>query len=526
MSFLTELRQEIAGRKKRGNAFIDPNVYGGEVVPNVMYESDAGKPQQTAPYAEATGRAEILAPPIPQQEIVQPIQTAPHLARPLSGLTPDNSSPQEVPFNQRTGETLAAPPPQSEQPQTDLKTLLNVEFPSIERPVQTDNASPSLSEVEKAEAEYNRIKNEKPVDNDKKWWKRLGAFAREALMGAGEISKRNPRASIWDIIGGAMGGAGRYAINPTIDEQRTHDAEEAKAFENYRTADKIADDKINRQSKEADTKYKLARPEIEAEKQAVNRERINQQYKIHRENYDRLIESENKRAIREGNKYQVKEIDGYLFRVFPNDPTRDAEPIKDERTGKQAVNPNKVSLAYQMPDGTTLNLSGKDIAVMHSGINAHNANLQAGQYREQGDAEADYLNDTERYKGNRAKYEGAMKSAMQAIDDKNAAIADVENRIKAAAGYDTSEMERQRQALIKERDAAKAEYSQSKTLYENEPPPIKRTVPKFPQVPQGKVLTGSVNEQTFRERLKKNGITDPARQNALIQKAKTDGVIK
>jgi gas vesicle protein len=80
------------------------------------------------------------------------------------------------------------------------------------------------------------------TDQDKGFKKKLGAFLKEALRGIGETAKMNPNADLRGIlIGGAIGGVGRYGLNPKINEERERAKKLAEATERYKIEAGISD---------------------------------------------------------------------------------------------------------------------------------------------------------------------------------------------------------------------------------------------------------------------------------------------
>ena len=88
---------------------------------------------------------------------------------------------------------------------------------------------------------------------------------------------------------------------------------------------------------------------------------IQNQYNKDQANYKRLLQNEDDRNARSKNKTQTKEVDGYLYRVYPNDPSKSMEPIMDPRTGKQAFNPANVAQEVTFGDGTKAYAKGGQI---------------------------------------------------------------------------------------------------------------------------------------------------------------------
>lgn len=141
-----------------------------------------------------------------------------------------------------------APPiiPSIEEPvalgEQDLPPIANDDAPNLARPSATEIARQKVQ----------GLMNEKPVDNDKSFMKKVGAFAREALLGARDASiAKGGKADIWELLGGGVGGTGRYAIDPTVDEQRTLAKNQEEALKNYQISATMEDFATGQKVKES-----------------------------------------------------------------------------------------------------------------------------------------------------------------------------------------------------------------------------------------------------------------------------------
>lgn len=94
------------------------------------------------------------------------------------------------------------------------------------------------------------------------------------------------------------------------------------------------------------------KPIFDQQRLDLQKTKVENDFLMKQATYDRLIKAEENRNARSGNQTKIQEVDGYLFRAYPNDPSKAMEPIIDPRTGKQAFNPANISQEITFDDGT------------------------------------------------------------------------------------------------------------------------------------------------------------------------------
>lgn len=296
-------------------------------------------------------------------------------------------------FGQGSGRNapLVAPPPSSDaelqqsvfehrgtpQPETDKNLVApppgfsDLTSPGIERPEMID--SRKYDEKGNLRLEHETDPNkivERGLNGElvgkSKWWKRALRGALDGFATGG--------------IGGAMAGAAIEGFYPkSYQKLRTNEkVAEAKQAIDYRN--KQANEAANLDHKRAQIENAQLKPHYEDQKIRLREKKLENDFLKDQRSYDRLVKQEEGRNQRAGNQTKTQEVDGYLFRVYPNDPTREMEPIIDPRTGKQAYNPANVAQEVTFDDGTKAFAKGGQIV---SGKFA--AERQASQQEFQGE---------------------------------------------------------------------------------------------------------------------------------------------
>lgn len=214
------------------------------------------------------------------------------------------------------------------------------------------------------------------ADRDKKWSlgeKVLGVVS-GILEGVG--SGRG-------LIGGAAKGI-QYGTDRNFSEKQGDIRELQTLGGQYNQA--AADEEF--QNKQAgvitNTANARLKPIFQQQQIDLNKTKVENQFLKDQENLARLLKEEEGRNQRAGMQTKTEEVDGYLFRTYPNDPSKPMEPIIDPRTGKQAFNPSNVAQEVTFDDGTKAWAKGGQIV---QGKFAGDRQAKDIEYKEKRDTE-------------------------------------------------------------------------------------------------------------------------------------------
>jgi len=193
--------------------------------------------------------------------------------------------------------------------------------------------------------------------------------AKYALQEGARSGRQDIGAEIGEILGGGIRNLFTKKDDDIIEKKR----EIATYDQQLETAMSYRDKNLKAQTEAA--KPAQAQAKIDQKQQ-----QIDNQFEQSKRTYDRLVADEEGRNKRAGNQTKTQEVDGYLFRTYPNDPSKPMEPIIDPRSGKQAFNPANVAQEITFDDGTKAFAKGGQIVA-----GKFAADRQAKQQAFQGD---------------------------------------------------------------------------------------------------------------------------------------------
>jgi hypothetical protein len=282
---------------------------------------------------------------------------------------------------------------------------------NYERP----NLAPFQGEIDASQQRLDVMSNpnnpnyQKVQDNDRGFWKRLGAVLREAVIQGGQGWAQNANIQDpWQRLaaagGAAIGGGVGYIANPTVDEQRTRDTQIGE--ERARLGDYYAQQKLqtDAQYKQAQSEYQMQRPEIERQKiTAKVTEEAQKQI-------NRLEVLREKDAL-EGKKWTLLIKNGKMYKKYP-----DREEPLTGPDGQQEVDLAKTPQSYKLDDGRTVYMTGSQIANAE-GLKAYrDATLALGRDRLQTS-----VDEAQKDREFKARFEAAKIQAQSAFQQLKAA---------------------------------------------------------------------------------------------------------
>lgn len=176
----------------------------------------------------------------------------------------------------------------------------------------------------------------------------LGAARAGQSVGRGD----NATSSIGKLLGGAIAGGVGTAVDRNADEKLGNEMMLEKLRGRHGQQRQAEQEGLKTQMMQTQLENTKLKPVFEKLKLDQQQAKIENKFLMDQRNYDRLVQMEEGRNVRAGNQTKVQEVDGYLFRAYPNDPQKPLEPIIDPRTGKQAFNPANVAQEITFEDGT------------------------------------------------------------------------------------------------------------------------------------------------------------------------------
>lgn len=357
-------------------------------------------------------------------------------------------------------------------------------------------------------------------DNDHNWWDAVKSGM--LYMGRG-LSQTG------DLTAGLTAGAAglvKGAIDPNTDEKFFNDQRLQQIRPQY---DEQFKREQERESADLGREYKQA--QIDEIRRRPEKELNSVRAKVELET---LKFSNRMKQIREEQSFKAGEYDlvtdgeGKVWKVFKKDPNRPKEPSINPETRMQDVDPSKVMYeTYSPMTRTMVQIKGSDLYSGESMVASQNAGRtqQASTFNSQQEQE---WNNT--ITKNREK-RGEIESKIAAADSKRKLLiaANDAKRQEIAQLNPGDEAQAKRiEQLQKEIEKNDADWREATASLESlgkekggivDPP---KPVMVAPQT----VSIGQVSEDEFKARLVKNGITDPAKQKALIDIARQDKVIK
>lgn len=249
---------------------------------------------------------------------------------------------------------------------------------------------------------------------------------------------------------------------------------------------------------------------------------------------------------------------GRRWKQFLNDPSREMEPIIDPTTREQDVDPMQKMYEWTDPtSGQTVPLKGNQLATVGATIASGNAQReQAATTTNASNA----LSVAKENANNHLTYQSQLSTLLKEAIGADAAVANDGTTTGLRAQFESTQQElnslsQQRPddtdekavkawtdrvnklsddlrdlggklfAEVGKTEAGRTKAAELKAAMSKLSPPPKLT---YKPIKAAKVVVpkAKVSEQVFRKRLEANGIRDAAQQNAMIQRAKSDGVIQ
>lgn len=501
-------------------AFLQRRALGGPVKKRTPYLVGENGPELIVPEEDGMvipNRGMIAAPPPPPDEVTT---TTPEMGTRI--LRRDAEPLPDAPTEETVTETVTEP---------SIADKLRVQIEEYQDPDRYKKGSPRY-------------------DKKRNWKDALRSAGYGILQALASAPANSDTASMLGrAIGGAATGGVMGATMDNVDEKMRDQFKLAQLVPQYKDA-------MGMQKAQQESQYNQARI-------------INELAKPTDRDLDRLQKEKNTQAVTNRLKMNVDfrrgiakpyiDENGKLWKQFLNDPSRPMEPVENPITHEQEFVPGEQGIMWPDPNtGQMMSIKAKQSVMPSATIAAGNANRVTA---------ADKDNAMQYWKTESTNIENQMKwlsdikaLTTAAITAESGMVEDPGTRAEMQGKLDeiirlsnsdlpeTADPEKAQEQRVKRVNELVDDYNKlNNTLIDNLsksavgkakadqiraqiaslPRPAKLTwKPYKATMVQGGVSGSVVSEGVFIERLKANGITDPAEQKALINKARADGKIK